>query len=154
MFRFVRIDNTNLVCYSNGKILRFHKRFKKWTVCIGYKRKDGYLIMKIDGKKYYMHRIIAHAFNILDIESELMIDHINFDKTNDKSNNCIFNLRPATNQQNTWNKNAKGYCWHQNKWHTQIRLNGKSIHLGYFDTEEEAHQAYIDAKKIYHPLGC
>ncbi len=22
--------------------------------------------------------------------------------------------------------------------------------IGYFDTEEEAHQAYLDAKKIYH----
>jgi len=136
-------------------ILRFNKCSKKWTVCIGYKRKDGYLQMVIDKKMYLMHRIIAHAFDILDIESELMIDHINFDKTNDKTNNCVFNLRPATTQQNSFNRNNKGYYWNKpaNKWLAQIKLNGKKIHLGLFDIEQEAHQAYIDAKKIYHPLG-
>jgi len=156
MFRFVRIDNTNLVCYRNGKILRFHKRFKKWTVCTGSKDKEGYLTMGIDGKMYYMHRVIAHAFNILDIDSELMIDHINFDKTNDKTNNCVFNLRPVTNQQNSFNTNAKGYYWDKpaNKWRARIILDGKPIHLGMFEKEEDARQAYIDAKKIYHVLGC
>ena len=155
MFRFVRIDNTNLVCYSNGMILRFHKILKKWTVCHGYKNTYGYLVMRIDGENYFMHRVIAHAFNILDIESELQIDHINFDKTNDKTNNCIFNLRPATNQQNSFNRNYKGYCCDKpaNKWRARIGLNQKRIHLGYFDTEEEARQAYIDAKKKYHSLG-
>jgi len=156
MFRFVRIDNTNLVCYSNGKILRFNKCSKKWTVCHGSKTKDGYLQMRIDRKVYLCHRVIAHAFDILDIESELQIDHINFDKTNDKTNNCVFNLRPATTQQNSFNRNNKGYYWNKNanKWLAQIKLNGKKIHLGLFNTEEEAHQAYLEAKKIYHPLGC
>jgi hypothetical protein len=136
-------------------ILRFDKRSEKWTVCYGWKTKNGYLQMKIDGKMYLCHRIIAHAFGILDIHSELMIDHINFDKTNDKTNNCIFNLRPATPQQNQFNTNAKGYCWHKNnnKWQAYIILDGKQIHLGCFDTEEEARQAYLEAKKIYHPLG-
>jgi hypothetical protein len=150
MFRFVRIENTNLICYRNGTILRFHKRFKKWTVCEGSINNTGYLTMRIDGKGYLMHRVIAHAFNILDIDSELQIDHINFDKTNDKTNNCIFNLRPATNQQNAFNQNVKGYCWNRNKWQSQIGINGKTIYLGKFDTEEEARQAYLDAKPLYH----
>jgi hypothetical protein len=108
--------------------------------------------MEIDGKGHFMHRVIAHAFGILDLHSPLQIDHINFDKTNDKTNNCIFNLRPATNQQNQFNKDAKGYCWHKRveKWHATIVLDKKQIHLGYFDKEEDARQAYLDAKKIYH----
>ena len=156
MFRFVRIDNTNLICYSNGMILRFHKILKKWTVCTGSKNKDGYLVMRIDGESYYMHRVIAHAFKILDIHSELKIDHRNFDKTNDKTNNCVFNLRPATQQQNLFNTNAKGYFWckRDNKWRAKITLNEKQIYLGSFEKEEDAHQAYIEAKKKYHPLGC
>ena len=103
-----------------------------------------------------MHRVIAHAFKILDIHSELKIDHRNFDKTNDKTNNCIFNLRPATRQQNNFNKNAKGYYWHKynKKWRAQITLNGKKIRLGSFEKEVDARQAYLEAKKKYHPLGC
>jgi len=155
MFRFVRIKNTNLICYRNGTILRFNKNLKKWTVCFGSKNTDGYLVMGIDGKTYKMHRVIAHAFNILNIDSPLQIDHINFDKTNDKTNNCIFNLRPATNQQNQFNTNAKGYYWykHANKWQARIILDRKQIYLGYFEKEVDARQAYIDAKKKYHVLG-
>ena len=150
MYRFCRIETTNLICYRNGTILRFHKILKKWTVCKGSKD-NKYLSMEIDKKQYLYHRVIAHAFGILDLHSPLQIDHRDLNKTN----NCIFNLRPATNQQNAFNRNAKGYCFHKQhqKWMAGIKINDKSIHLGYFDTEEEAHTAYLEAKKIYHPLG-
>ena len=150
MFRFVRIDNTNLVCYKNGTILRQNKRSKKWKICEGSKN-NGYLVMEIDNKLYSCHRVLAHAFKILDLHSELMIDH----RDRDKTNNCVFNLRPATPQQNSFNTNAKGYTWDKQckKWMAQIRLNGKNIYLGRFEKEEDAIQAYIEAKKKYHILG-
>jgi hypothetical protein len=148
MYRFIRIGNTNLVCYENGTILRFLKKTKKWRIIKGTKHTDGYLRMRIDDKKYNMHRVLAHTFNILDLHDELMIDHID----RNRSNNCISNLRPATRQQNMFNQNAKGYTWRkqQKKWEASIKLDGKSIYLGMFDKEKEAHQAYLDAKEIYH----
>ena len=151
MFVFCRIENTNLICYRNGTIVRQNIRSKKWVICKGSLKKTGYLQMGIDGKLYLMHRVIAHAFKILDLHSELMIDHRDLDKTN----NCIFNLRPATNQQNQFNTNAKGYYWnkHAKKWKADICLDGKKIYLGLFETEEEARQAYIEAKNIYHKLN-
>ncbi len=148
MFKFIRIGKTNLICYENGTILRFGKQTKKWKVCKGNKNSEGYLTMRIDDKTYKMHRVLAHAFNILDLHDELMIDHIDLNK----SNNCIKNFRPATNQQNQFNRDVKGYYWEkqQNKWRARIGLNEKRIHLGCFDTKEEAHQAYLDAKDKYH----
>jgi hypothetical protein len=82
-----------------------------------------------------MHRVLAHAFGILDLHSELKIDH----RDRDTSNNNISNFRPATNQQNSFNRGAKGYTWdkRRNKWEAQIHLNGKKIHLGYFVKEED-----------------
>ena len=79
-----------------------------------------------------------------------MIDHIDRDKTN----NSISNFRVVTKQQNTFNTGAKGYYWHtqRNKWWAKIMLDGKAIYLGLFDTEEEASQAYQDAKLIYHSI--
>ena len=56
MFKFIRIGNTNLVCYKNGTILRFHKQTKKWKVCAGYKNTNGYLRIEIDGKRYYYYK--------------------------------------------------------------------------------------------------
>jgi len=70
-------------------------------------------------------------------------------------NNCRSNLRIVTHSQNQWNKtNPRGYHWHKRKkkYQAQIRLNGKSIHLGDFQTAEEAHNAYLEAKKIYHKI--
>lgn len=32
----------------------------------------------------------------------------------------------------------------------RIHLNGEMIHLGYFDTAEEAHAAYCEASAKYH----
>jgi len=37
-----------------------------------------------------------------------------------------------------------------NRWLSQIRLNDKLFYLGYFDTKEEAHQAYRRAYLIIH----
>tara|TARA_R110000868_G_scaffold132036_1_gene342482 strand:- start:87 stop:452 length:366 start_codon:yes stop_codon:yes gene_type:complete len=45
---------------------------------------------------------------------------------------------------------AKGYTWHKGhqKWVAKICVSGKTIHLGYFDTEENAHAAYLASKAI------
>ena len=33
-----------------------------------------------------------------------------------------------------------------------IRINGKQTHLGLFDTESDARQAYLNAKEKYHAI--
>lgn len=144
------IGTTRLICLDNGLILRFDKHSKKWKICKGYLTEDGYLRINIDRKKYYSHRVLGHAFNILDLHSPLQLDHI--DRV--RHHNHISNFRPATNQQNQFNRDAKGCYWHiyKKKWHARIKLNRKSIHLGYFDTEQQASQAYQDAKLIYHNI--
>jgi hypothetical protein len=98
---------------------------------------------------YYRHRIIGFAYLGLDINNlKLMIDHIN----RDTLNNCVDNLRIVSSQQNNFNRTCKGYCWHKRdrKYHARIRLNGKYIHLGCYDNEEDARQAYLKGKAIYH----
>jgi hypothetical protein len=38
----------------------------------------------------------------------------------------------------------------RNKWQSQIRIDGHSIHLGYFSTDYEAHLAYCKAAAVLH----
>jgi hypothetical protein len=63
-------------------------------------------------------------------------------------------LRIVNNQENCHNRTtAKGYSWHKRdkKWNATIVVNTKNIHLGCFDTEQEARQSYLAAKLIHHP---
>jgi hypothetical protein len=110
---------------------------------------NGYISinMKLDNKSY---QLLGHQFAYYLTYGKLvdMIDHIDTDRTNNK----ISNLREVSNQQNQFNTNAYGYRLQNNRYTAQIKLNGKSIHLGSFNTPEEAKQAYLDAKKIYHKI--
>ena len=98
----------------------------------------------------FVHRLLAQAY-LPDYSEDLEVDHIDRNKTN----NDISNIRMVTKSENQQNRNAKGYCFNkrENKWQAQIRLNYKIKYLGYFNTEAEARQAYLDAKKIYHPTS-
>lgn len=79
------------------------------------------------------------------------IDHINHIKTD----NRIVNLRDVNNSKNQMNRNpkyVKGYSWHKRhkKFYASIKINNKSIPIGYYDIEAEARQAYLSAKSKYH----
>ena len=44
---------------------------------------------------------------------------------------------------------VKGYAWdaQKQKWKARLKVNQRLQHLGYFDREEDAHQAYFVAKR-------
>ena len=74
-------------------------------------------------------------------------------------NNQRLNLREATPSQNKMNSKIrsdntssyKGVSWCKlmQKWKARITVNGKRIHLGYFDDPKEAHEAYCTAADQY-----
>lgn len=106
----------------------------------------GYLRISVDGKRLQAHRI-AFALHY-GRWPRYEIDHIN----GVKGDNRILNLREATTSQNQMNKSGwraglKGAYQHQQsrRWMARIQKNGRVFHLGYFDTEAEAHAAYAKA---------
>ena len=137
---------------QSGEIWGIDGRTKKWKVKSPYKNGD-YLKINVGNKVYQHHRVIYKFYNpdwnIDDGSNDNSIDH----KNGNTTDNQITNLRNVTNQQNCCNRTrAKGYHWDKTKkkWKGQIRLNGKLIYLGYYDLKEDAHNAYLEAKKIYH----
>jgi hypothetical protein len=128
---------------DKGKV--FNKKGRE----IGTIANRGYYqsTIRVDKKKYHtlLHQYIFYYFNNKIVD---FIDHID----RNKLNNNIENLREVTQQKNTFNRNAKGYSKMGNKFRSYIMLNGKQIHLGLFETEQEAAQAYNDAKIIYHKI--
>ena len=147
----ILIGDTKLKCHEDGIIERFHIRSNKWKLCHGSKDTNGYLQIGIN--KHLLikkHRLIAHAFGLIDLHSNLVVDHVD----RNILNNRIENLRAITSQQNSFNTNAKGCCYKKTHkiWESYIYLNGKKNILGYFKTEEEAHQKYLEAKEEFHTI--
>ncbi len=112
----------------------------------------GYIYPGIGGNRVRQHRIIASAYLGLDItDLKIQVDHRN----GIRHDNRFENLRLVTHQQNQFNyTKALGYSWDKqnNKWQAKIKLDGRTIYLGRFVIEEDARQAYLDAKLIHHKI--
>jgi hypothetical protein len=136
---------------KSGDFFRIKKVSKYSNTIVGEKVKyvntQGYIQFGFKGKTYKVHRT---AWLLYYGESPKVIDHINGIKTD----NRICNLRSVNlhinNQNRHKHRNGKiigtSYRKEMNKWRSEIRLNGKRINLGHFNTEQEAHEAY---KKEY-----
>lgn len=125
-------------------------KFKWHYTCQGYAARREPMVNRKQGKFVFMHnQIIGNA-------SGLEPDHKNLNRTDNRKEN----LRPATRQQNSWNKGphkdnklgVKGIVQHpeNGRYRSSIFIDGKRKHLGYFDTIEEAKKAYDSEAKIYH----
>ena len=137
--------NDTIRCYDDGRVERLSERGNKWKEVKNTKGDDGYnRIITADKKLIRRHRIIPACFLGLNIDDPTQtIDHIN----RNRLDNSVDNLRIVSNQQNCFNRGEpKGYYRYKNKWKGVIVLDKKSIHLGLFNTEEEAHQAYLEGK--------
>jgi hypothetical protein len=108
----------------------------------------GYLIVGLNGKIYLLHRL---AWLYVYGEFPNVIDHIN----GNTLDNRIENLRNGTVRQNNQNrkKNRNGklvgctYNKKCKKYQAYIRIHGKFSSLGYYTTEQLAHEAYINKLK-------
>ena len=149
------IINNTKIKYEDGEIWSYFKKGKsknfKWFLLKGCLKIDGYKKICINKKAYGYHRVIYQLHNndwdITDNSRDNYIDHID----RDKLNNNINNLRVVSQHQNCFNRTGKGYYWNKraNKWQAQI-TNGEQKYLGLYNVEEDARNAYLDAKKKYH----
>lgn len=118
--------------------------------------KGTYACMRVDKRTYRIHRLVwlyVHGTWPAD-----QIDHIN----GIKHDNRIENLREsmdASNRQNIrvpQSNNKSGFLGVRKqgaKWAAAVTIDRRPIHLGMFNTPEEAHQAYIARKRILHPFN-
>ena len=147
-FRIITLNDTTIKCFRDGRIFTLSKKckkYEKWNERTNKPNIEGYIRIQIGGKMYNSHRLIMLAFAG---QSDKDVDHIN----RIRHDNRFENLRYVTRNENEWNtsivENAKGYSWHKerNKWQARICINGKLKNLGYFEKEEDARQAYLDAR--------
>lgn len=133
-------------CQDTGSLLRNDKP-------VGTIRKDGYIKISYKRNSLLAHRVVW-AIHYGRMPTDI-IDHINGDKTD----NRISNLREVNksingqNRKTATKKNPTGYLGvhlHAGKYCASIKFNGKKIHLGRYETAEEAHKVYLEEKRKLH----
>lgn len=126
---------------------------KKWAGKVaGSIRNDGYIEITLNDKSYLAHRIVLEMHNGK-IPEGMQIDHINHDRID----NRIENIRLVSANENGKNQSYckanksgfNGVSWHSvaKKWRARLKVEGKEIHIGLFDSPELASMA-IEREKI------
>lgn len=124
----------------------------------GTDKGSGYIMIRVEGRALLAHRLAWLLSTGTWPTGE--IDHLNGVKTD----NRIANLRDVPRQRNSENtRKARasgatgflGVSWdnQKKKFQSGIVVNGKRKNLGRFSTAEEAHAAYVAAKRQMHS-GC
>jgi hypothetical protein len=133
-------------CRDSTKI---GKEAKSLDVC-------GYVQVNIAGTVVKGHRLAWYIHNGQWPDGH--IDHIN----GVRNDNRIENLRVVTNAINCQNKRKAlpssktgflGVVKVYKRYHANIHFNRKKRYIGSFGTPEEAHAAYVIAKRLLHE-GC
>ena len=157
---------TSCGCHLRNKLKKFNKYDLSGDYGVGYTSKgeefwfdiedyekiknycwyysEGYVVShEIDNNK---NRVFLHKLVTGKGVGEI-VDHISHPKTNEnKYDNRKQNLRAVTQSQNCMNQHKrsnntsgeKGVSWFKdrNQWGAKITINGKQIHLGFFDEDK------------------
>lgn len=162
MLKRSRLNQTKLrrlICYNplSGTFM--------WRITPGKRIQRGKKagsIFKSKGPPYQRIRIFGHSYLAHRLAFLYMRGHWPRNQVDHKDrnglNNRWLNLRECTNSQNAANRGSqknnklgiKGvHKSKSEKYHAQIKVNGKRIHLGTFDTAEAATHAYQKAANKY-----
>jgi len=143
---------------SNGNIFYLeYKPNRKMNKPVGSIRSDGYLEIRVGNYKYFAH-VLAWALYYNEWPAVgKTVDHINGKPYDNRKENlrCIFsgeNKRCLHNSHSETGYKGVRYSLNLRKYGAHFSKNGKQIHLGTYDTAEEAATVVKLAEKLEFPL--
>jgi hypothetical protein len=145
---------------TNGKTATIDDEdYEKVSKVNWYYRKEGYAVGNLPSpEKGVYPKVLMHRY-IVDAPKGTQVDHINGNKLDNRKDNLRI-ANASTNKANCGvrSTNTSGYKGvvfvkarkHLDKvWAAQIKVDYKTIGLGYFETKEEAAEAYNKAAVKY-----
>ena len=155
---FYKVSNYGRVISLNRKVyskINIARNLKEKMLSIVFR--GDYNVVRLYGKDFdknkFIHRLVAQAF-IPNPENMPQVNHINGIKTdnrvenlewvNTRENACHkYSTYPSSSQ-----KTGVRYRKEHKKWIAQIRIDGNLLHLGSFNSEQDAYQARVNYEKI------
>jgi hypothetical protein len=122
----------------------------------GHQTEKGYRLIGVEGTAYMEHVLVW--LWVTGEWPQYEVDH----RDTDPSNNRWWNLRDVPTAVNAQNKRRAridsatgliGAIPNRDKFIARIKVGGVRHHLGTFDRAEDAHAAYVEAKRRMHE-GC
>lgn len=122
----------------------------------GSKSPSDYVRININNHPFLGHRL-AWLLTYGSLPTGV-IDHVN----GDPHDNRLANLRALSHAENIQNQRRArkgngsgtlGVCREGKRWRARIWVGGQQHGLGTYDSAEQAHEAYVAAKRQLHP-GC
>ncbi|PAE20516.1 hypothetical protein CHH80_10915 [Bacillus sp. 7504-2] len=114
----------------------------------------GYIRRVIQQRVELLHRLITNP------PKDMVVDHIDCNPLNNRRSNLRIVTWGQNTQNITSNKRSKvgirgvslDNRWNP-RWRARLRVDGKDINLGYYDTKEEAEAAVIKGRAKYFPFS-
>jgi hypothetical protein len=153
--KFTKTELESLFYYIDGQIYwkKGSPNGMKPGTKAGVYHSSGYRVVRIQGKRYKVHRII---FTLHHGYTPNFVDHIDGDPLNNK----IEKLRECNHNQNMHNRKIssnnksgiKGIIWDKSskKWWPQLMVNSKRLKLGKYNDLELAELVIVEARDLYH----
>ena len=138
---------TKLQVYPDGKIERLMKSGNWKVVENKANHRHGYNVIMINTVQYTRARIVAYAFlNMITLTNKSIVIH---HKDKDRLNCSVDNLSiESYSSINYYRTDTQGYYKKPNsdQFVAMITNNGVTKRIGTFGTQEDAHDAYIQAR--------
>ena len=122
----------------------------------GHRNTTGYTKIWVDAHLYLAHRLAwlyvtgAWPTGLIDHEKGVLAGDMFSNLREVSCNGNAHNVRTASKNSKTGLLGTR-YHTPSRRYTAQIGVDRKTKYLGSFDTAEEAHQAYLEAKRILHP---
>jgi len=136
--------------YTKDGLLFAKYKYSRKTVLgkpLGSTRSDGYSLVQVFGKRYYVHRVVY--FLTHNNWPTVFIDHINGDPSDNRPENLRevdhgWNIRSSRVKSKGTSSKYRGVHWSSslNVWICQTCFKGKRSTVGKYTCEEEAALAW------------